>query len=437
MARTLGSILSLMILSGAALLLGLTGQALHTGWLDPLDWLLPGVAALLLLTLLAWRGEGRIPPQRLVSLWAIVALPMLVLIGGASVQAPWTGMALLAGGLAIAGLGVGFAARQVGLRRWALLAILLILAFVTPRIVGQPGRSEASGPRPLVGIVSGVPLQGAAMAEGQGAPLLRSVGLRSPLWQVLEARFRLRPLDALDESGLSGLDALLLAHPRALAPAELVAIDAWVRRGGRAVVLADPLLHWPDPRPLSHPLRAPLTSLLDPLLSHWGLRLEPARIEDPVERRALETGALLQLSGASRFTRLGDSAGCVLREQGLLADCRAGTGHALLVADADWINDTLWTLAPDSPEDRSARTSDAPDLLTAWLGDEAYRAPRSGSWLADEGSLLRAVRLALGLLALLAVGQVLVGARPSLSPRSKETKEVHKRNKSETGPDMG
>ena len=50
---------------------------------------------------------------------------------------------------------------------------------------------------------------------------------------------------------------LLAIQPRALPAEELVALDNWVRDGGRIVLLADPMLEWPSERPLGDRLRPP------------------------------------------------------------------------------------------------------------------------------------------------------------------------------------
>src|SRR5690606_4373481 len=58
----------------------------------------------------------------------------------------------------------------------------------------------------------------------------------------IEARHPLRPLDALDGGSLATLDFLILAQPRALTPAENVALDDWLRAGGKLLLFADPML---------------------------------------------------------------------------------------------------------------------------------------------------------------------------------------------------
>jgi hypothetical protein len=431
MVHTLRPLLIGLLAGAAVLFLGLTGGALRTGWLDPLDWLLPGTALALALALV-WRAP--------VTIWAVVTLPALVFLSFAGTRVPWAGMLLLAAGLAMAVLVARRALALHGAIRWFAAAGLLATAFFAPRIADDSGRFAASGARPTIGVLSAMPLQGVAMGAAHGLPAVESIGMRSPLWRGLEHRFAPRALDALDAANLAGLRILLLAQPRALAPAELVALDGWVRQGGRAVILADPLLHWPDPRPLAHPQRAPLTSLLDPVLAHWGLRLEAAEVDvdgDPVERRVLGSGAVLQLSGASRFGLTGATRACTLAEDGLLARCRIGAGEALLVADADWINDMLWTLRPARPEDRRAWTAATLDLLSAWLSGEEPPADSLGSWLMGREALLHALRLALGLLLLLVLANMLVGRRPSLSQATFETKPAHLKNRTDTEFDTG
>ena len=65
-----------------------------------------------------------------------------------------------------------------------------------------------------------------------------------------------------------------MAQPNAQTAENLVALDAWVRRGGRVLLLADPLLEWPNQRALGDPLRPPVMFADTGLLGHWGLRLD-------------------------------------------------------------------------------------------------------------------------------------------------------------------
>jgi len=434
-AQGLRFFLLALLAGGAALLLGLAGTTLRTGWIAPLDWLLPGTAALILVQLLARREDGANRWRCAAWTWALVALPAGAFCLLASGARPWAAVMALAVALGVVALASGLALRLAAPARWLALMALAGAATLAPALTGiWRGADDPRAARPVIGVMTAVPLQGVPLGAVQGVSAAEAIGMRSPLWQELEARFQPRALDALDAASLEGLAAMLLLQPRRLAPAELVALDRWVRGGGRLVALADPLLHWDDARPLGHPARAPLTSLLDPLLTHWGLGLEPAEMggaEASPERRWLKNGGMIQLFGASRFVAQGGG-DCELRDNGLIADCRLGQGFALLIADADWVNDSLWTLNAADPADRTAWTSDAVDVLDGWLRGAPPRLMAEGSWLADHDALLQALRTALGLLLALAVLQWLVAARPTQISPETGGKVDQNRNKSTT-----
>lgn len=133
----------------------------------------------------------------------------------------------------------------------------------------------------------------------------------------IEQRFAIHPVATADAASLKGHALLLMAHPRAQPAEVLVELDAWVRRGGHVVLLADPLLKWESSRGLGDPLRPPPDFADTGLLGHWGLRLA---IDEAGE-------------GALRAT----NARCTVRELGLLARCRVGRGRASIIADADFL----------------------------------------------------------------------------------------------------
>ncbi|MEO8722417.1 MAG: DUF4350 domain-containing protein [Sphingobium sp.] len=246
-----------------------------------------------------------------------------------------------------------------------------------------------SAKRPVAGVMSALPLFWTAAAS-PGALLDRA---RDQAF-VDTSSFDLRAIDHLDTASLAGFDTLLLAQPRLLQPAELVALDAWVRKGGRLVVLADPLLVWPGDWPIGDPRRPPLTSLLDPLLAHWGLELEAAGASGNIDRRVLKNGAVLMLAGASRFTIAHKE--CALRENGLVAVCKLGRGRVRLIADADMIDDRLWLVHGDAARVPAATAADAVALIDGWLLDPtADKAVWPINRVRDDAALLSATRWAL------------------------------------------
>ena len=253
---------------------------------------------------------------------------------------------------------------RLGVRR-LVLALLAITALLLP--FGDWVRHERT--RLSVAVVSSLPI-----GIGGGPDSVRAV----PLRESLQSAFDVRLLDAVPAGG-PGADRLLLAQPRALSPGELVAIDAWVRRGGVAVVLDDPTLDWPSVRSLGDPSGPQRTSLLDPLLEHWGLRLELAEPGREGPRTLAWRGGPLRLPSPGFFSAT--TSDCVLGSQALTARCGVGRGTVLAVADADWIDPGRWTASDPRPFQ-----------LRSLLADGAFPEPRSALlWMLAAALLLIAI----------------------------------------------
>jgi len=153
----------------------------------------------------------------------------------------------------------------------------------------------------------------------------------SPTLTVLKTRYRVLPISVTDEKELAKSELLLMAHPFAQPAQDLVALDAWVRRGGRILLLADPMLEWPSSRPLGDPLRPPPMFTDTGLLAHWGLRLDLPERRGPVFRK-LGGQDVLALSPGKLSGR------CDVAADRLVAHCHIGKGHATVVADADLLD---------------------------------------------------------------------------------------------------
>lgn len=222
----------------------------------------------------------------------------------------------------------GQAALVVGTIIVAIAAVYLLPALYAPR---------AAGDRPRVAIVSGIPLEWLGPVDM--ATILNDSAQRSALLPALVDRFVVVQLDAVDPQRLTDVDVLVLAHPRPLAPAELVDIDRWVREGGRVLILADPLLSWPPDYPLGNPRNPPIISLLTPLLDHWGVDLGSPASEGSDIFMAGDDRVHAISMGRFRVTR----PDCSLVLGGRSAVCTIGRGRAVLVADADLLNPALWS----------------------------------------------------------------------------------------------
>lgn len=167
----------------------------------------------------------------------------------------------------------------------------------------------------------------------------------SPVLAALERDYRVTPIDLPGEVPDGGL--LLAAQPRALPAEELVALDAWVRRGGRLLLLADPLLEWPSELPTGDPRRAPVAFADTGLLNHWGLQLDAPDERGP--RQQSLSGQSVLVASPGSLKRSGGS--CEVDANGLSARCRLGKGEAVIIADADFVN--LGSGGLDGPTDRN------------------------------------------------------------------------------------
>ena len=205
---------------------------------------------------------------------------------------------------------------------------------IVPMAVWLQARSPA---RPLLGVFTTLPI---VWNEASSPAEMLDAHQPKP-WPrtALEAEFRLLPLNTLLK--LDHLQDLLIAQPRPFAPQENVALDAWVRGGGHLLLFADPMLTAHSRFALGDPRRPQDIALLSPILAHWGLELrydeaQPLGVREIAESRLPPNSPLnlpVNLSG-HWATHPGATARCQIEQAGLVASCKIGSGHVLLVADA-------------------------------------------------------------------------------------------------------
>ena len=165
---------------------------------------------------------------------------------------------------------------------------------------------------------------------------------------VLSRRGGVLPIDRVLPDGpeANSADLLVMIQPRALAPDENVALDRWLRRGGRILLFADPMLTADSTFPLGDRRRPQAIAMLQPLLRHWGLRLDFDAEQPAGERRANAFGTDMPVDLPGKLVRIGRRGPCVLAVEGIAARCRIGRGMVLIVADAALFEEQA-TLADD------------------------------------------------------------------------------------------
>jgi hypothetical protein len=369
-------------------------------------FLLLGAASLIA----RYRGRDRLLFYAAALLLAATSETLLLLGLGASDPWPQT-LRGLAGGAAL--LLVFDLVFQTGARlfgRWArpVLTVALALLLVTPFglrgydliVLGDTDRKAAAA-RPDLMLMTALPI-----IWGEGGAFDPS-SRPAAAYTALQREFTVRPLDVLDSAALRRGRLLLLAQPRALAPEELVALDDWVRGGGRALILADPALVWPSELPLGDARRPPPMHLLAPVLTHWGIAIEP-----PEGRALAIDDRPRRLVMAAPGTIAATNPGCRIERSRHLARCGIGKGAVILLADADLLRDSLWAAPGDAGGQRHQRRADNPlvvaDLLDELGGFGRARVDGNAEWIpadAPRGNalLLAAfpILLALGVAALL------------------------------------
>ena len=127
--------------------------------------------------------------------------------------------------------------------------------------------------RTVIGLASGLPLEGDFRAAMQGQPL-RPYAIVNQLRQLYELRTITTEFDKVEPD----VDVLLIVHPQNLSQKTLYAIDQFVLGGGRALVFVDPHSETQAVRGNPYQPRGPSDSDLEPLLKAWGVELEPKMI---------------------------------------------------------------------------------------------------------------------------------------------------------------
>jgi hypothetical protein len=219
---------------------------------------------------------------------------------------------------------------------------LLAITGCNPAPADKQATPDAA--KPALGLMTSLPLY-----WGEGAELADLAAGRAVVpWQrqTLETRYALVPLDTLtpipalspdapEVDPLARIARLAVIQPRGLSPADNVALDRWVRSGGRLLLVLDPALTGDYDIPLGDPRRPVDSALIPPVVARWGLAVSFDEAQAPAVTNVKLTGAALPVALAGRVTITDPAAaGCTLVAGGSAAMCRLGKGQVTLIADA-------------------------------------------------------------------------------------------------------
>ncbi|MDF1836374.1 MAG: Gldg family protein [Planctomycetota bacterium] len=147
--------------------------------------------------------------------------------------------------------------------------------------------------RPLIGVLSSLPMDGGGPDPRTGQP--------GPRWAILDYISQTQEVRTLEPT-LTGVDAevdvLMLVHPQGLPDTALYAIDQFALRGGRILAFVDPH-SWFQPVDPSDPrgaMSADRSSHMESLLTAWGVAMDTQSIAgDQNKAQQVAAGVFLQV----------------------------------------------------------------------------------------------------------------------------------------------
>jgi ABC-type uncharacterized transport system involved in gliding motility auxiliary subunit len=141
--------------------------------------------------------------------------------------------------------------------------------------------------KPVVGLMTALPLEGDLMAAMQGQPMVPYVAIEQ-LKQLYDVQSVSTEIDKVPDN----VDVLMIVHPQNLPDKTLYAIDQFVLKGGRCLVFVDPDSQTQQMHPSQlNPPGMPTGSDMEKLLNAWGLRMVPKMVAgDLLSARKVNAG---------------------------------------------------------------------------------------------------------------------------------------------------
>ncbi|MCP5404551.1 MAG: ABC transporter [Novosphingobium sp.] len=223
--------------------------------------------------------------------------------------------------------------------RRIVLALSLIVLLGVIAAMALAGRGDQGRPvvwRGEVGLFTSLPILWREAPDL--TDLLESEAPPHWVQQAIAEHATLQGIDTLSPGGgdlpLSADAILIVAQPRPLSPDENVALDDWVRGGGRLLLFADPMLTSHSAFALGDSRRPQDVVLLSPILSRWGLQLRFDEDQPAGEREVELLGQAMPVNLPGSFALLAGAKDCSVEGNGIAARCRIGAGRVIAVADA-------------------------------------------------------------------------------------------------------
>ncbi|WFL78000.1 hypothetical protein P7228_02730 [Altererythrobacter arenosus] len=230
-------------------------------------------------------------------------------------------------------------------RKYAWLAALLALAVGLYAAWTIAARSADRQP---LALMTSLPIY---WGEGSDMGELIAGRVDTPfVRQVLERQYELEMLDTLaaqpgvgDEAAtidpLAGVTRLFIVQPRGLGPEDNVALDKWVRAGGKLLLALDPQLTNTYAVTISDPRHPTSAALIPPVMQRWGLAMRYDEEQTFGQRTVTVDGMDWPVVLAGELFAVGAEGDegrgkCSIEADGVIARCSVGAGQVTVLADA-------------------------------------------------------------------------------------------------------
>ena len=222
----------------------------------------------------------------------------------------------------------------------------------------------------LIGLVSGLALDGDPMARMQGQPTQSQVVL-----DQLRQGYDLRDISTSFDKVPDDIDLLMIVQPQKLPAKTEYAIDQFVMKGGHALVFVDPNSEFAQAHPsmLSPPGSGPSAASFDRLLKSWGVELVPGKIVgDRLAARKVNAGSGTRVQAAEYLAWLNLKGDAINHDDpvtGQLGQLNFATAGALQpVKDAKTKFEWLVRSSAQSELIDAAKVQGLPDVLGLLAG---------------------------------------------------------------------
>ncbi len=122
-------------------------------------------------------------------------------------------------------------------RLWQTVPSALLALLVLAQCSAGESPPDPPQAKPRIQLMTSLPL---VWGDGASMESILSGGSEpAPIYRYWQQKYEIAAVDSLENLAVQDPDIVILAQPRAMDPADLTDLDAWVRAGGAVIILTD------------------------------------------------------------------------------------------------------------------------------------------------------------------------------------------------------